>query len=373
MKNNITQTKLHIKNMEPLRFIGSKFNLLSNIENIIKQHCGNKTDYVVGDLFSGTSVVSKHFKQLGYSVVANDNLEFCHTLAKSSLLNNKEPKFLKLLKSKRFPKDSASKIHPIPYEQVLYYLNNLPAIKGFIYREYSPGGSSKMESPRKYFTDKNAQKIDAVRSTIQEWENGGLLSSNESALLISDLLRATNKIANIAGTYGSFLKHWDPRTNNSLFLSPSKFIKSIKNHAVYCENANDLVKKIKFDIVYLDPPYTWRHYGAYYHILETITKWDKPKTKGISGLRPWKNSKSKFCYRNEAADALKDLIHNCNTKHLLISYNSEGLISHDEIYNILSQIGKPFVHEIQYRKYKSNNGTKEKTVTERIYYVKKRI
>ena len=71
--------------------------------------------------------------------------------------------------------------------------------------------------------------------------------------------------------------------------------------------------------------------------------------------------------------ALKDLIHNCNTKHLLISYNSEGLISHDEIYNILSQIGKPFVHEIQYRKYKSNNGTKEKTVTERIYYVKKRI
>ena len=157
-----------------------------------------------------------------------------------------------------------------------------------------------------------------------------------------------------------------------LTLLKSRIIPSSKTHYVFNEDANILVKRIIPDILYLDPPYTWRHYGAYYHILETIAKWDSPKVNGSSGLRAWEGSKSRYCYRNEALDALSELIQNANFNHLFLSYNSEGLITHEQILKIISKVGVPVIYEINYRRYKSHPNEIENTVKERVYYVNRR-
>lgn len=367
-----TKTQLFVKQKNSsIRYIGSKANLLSEIESVIKKYCKNNTNLIFGDLFCGSAVVSKHFKKLGYSVIANDNLTFCTIFAKAALLINNEPQFSKLIHTNEIPNQSTQHLFPSTYDLVQNYLNNLPGTKGFICNEYSPNSAKTKKFQRKYFTEKNAKKIDAVREKISEWRTNNLITDTEASLLIADLLRATNKVANIAGTYGYFLKFWDPRTQKNLILQKSEIIPSTKHHQIYLENANELIKKIKCDILYLDPPYTWRHYGAYYHLLETIAKWDKPKLEGLSGLRSWEDSKSRYCYRNEAANALSELIENSNAKHIFLSYNNDGLISHEQLCKILSVIGEPFVHEVKYRRYKSNNETKENVVTERIYYVKK--
>ena len=50
---------------------------------------------------------------------------------------------------------------------VFVHLNNLSPKKGFIYKNYCPGGVAE----RKYFSDENGQKTDAIRTTIEEWKN----------------------------------------------------------------------------------------------------------------------------------------------------------------------------------------------------------
>lgn len=351
-----------------MRFIGSKKQLIPFIESIVYHHVGDKI-FCLGDLFSGTAAVSRYFKQCGNKVIANDMLKFCYVLAKSALEVNEEPQFKRLIDSENISV-RINALYPTPYDRVLKYLNELPGKEGFFYKEYSPGGTSKKEFQRCYFSDENAKKIDAIRFKIANWADEGLLTEAESCILISDLIRATNRIANIAGTYGCFVKHWDTRALKRLTLQRSPIIPDSNKHEVFCKDANMLVKERHFDVLYLDPPYTWRHYGAYYHILETIAEGDEPLVTGRTGLRPWNKSKSRYCDRTDAFNALKELICSAHCQHLFLSYNSEGLINHNQIIGILSKRGNPIYYETNYRRYRSNdNGNTHNTVKERLYYV----
>lgn len=38
-------------------------------------------------------------------------------------------------------------------------------------------------------------------------------------------------------------------------------------------DANQLVRKVKADIAFIDPPYNSRQYSRFYHILENIVQW----------------------------------------------------------------------------------------------------
>ena len=67
-----------------------------------------------------------------------------------------------------------------------------------------------------------------------------------------------------------------------------------------------LIKKIKGDILYLDPPYNHRQYGANYHILNTIAKYDKFIPKGKTGLRDY--VRSDYCKKATVAESFEDLI-----------------------------------------------------------------
>ena len=351
-----------------MRYIGSKEQLLSFIEGAVNERIKEEY-YSVGDLFCGTAAVSSLFKQLGKRVTANDNLRFCYVLAKAALEINEEPQFKSLIESREIGTETI-KLFSAPYDMVLNYLNEFPGEPGFIFREYSPGGTADSDYQRRYFSDVNARKIDAIRNQIARWEQAELLNVAEACLLISDLMRATNRVANIAGTYGCFMKRWDQRAHKPLTLRRFRIIPSSQNHEVFCTDAQSLAKDRYFDVLYLDPPYTWRHYGAYYHILETIARWDEPVVTGLTGLRSWEESKSRYCDRSDAVNALRELVSLAQCKHLFLSYNSEGLITHEQIMEILALRGAPACNEISYRRYRSNmGGTKNKTLKERLYYV----
>jgi adenine-specific DNA-methyltransferase len=352
-----------------MRFIGCKTRLLPFIQDALSRRIGGQVDSA-GDLFCGTGAVSKLLKRNNVRVTANDNLRFCYVLAKAALGVNSEPPFRALVDSGEAPRLGKEGLFSAPYDKVLAFLNELPGKPGFIFREYSPGGTVNGEFRRSYFTDENAQRIDAIREKISDWEKKGLVNETEACLLIADLIHAANRVANIAGTYGCFIKHWDPRAHKRLTLKRSEIISSPYQHQVFCKDANALAREQYFDVLYLDPPYTWRHYGAYYHILETIARADQPAVVGQTGLRPWEDSKSRYCDRSDAANALEELTRSAQCKHLYLSYNSEGLIEHDEIMSILSLRGRPVCSEIGYRRYRSNNGgNRSKPLKERLYYV----
>lgn len=346
-----------------MRYYGGKDKLLDLIEVGVKKTELNHGARFV-DLFSGTAVVAKHFKKKGYTVIANDFLEFAFALAKTYIELNTEPKFLKLKKHLG--------VNRIDKNYVIGYLNNLSPKKGFIYENYCPGGVAK----RKYFSNENGQKIDAIRTTIEEWKNLSVITELEYYYLITVLLEAVNLVSNVAGTYGAYLKTWDKRALKPLILTAPEIIPSIRKNKAFKQDANTLIKELRnIDILYLDPPYNSRQYSANYFILELIAEgWfgaKKPKPSGKTGLVNYDQKLSEYCYKGRASKALDDLITNAKAKYILLSYNNEGVISDDEIKNILKKKGKVQLFKKTHKRYRSINQDNKspKNTEERLYFV----
>lgn len=140
------------------------------------------------------------------------------------------------------------------------------------------------------------------------------------------------------------------------------------------EDANVVVRRLECDVLYLDPPYNGRQYAANYHILETIARGDEPAVGGVAGLPQRDSIRSRYCLRREAALALADLVRNASARHILLSYNSEGLIPHETIMAILRCKGRVRVMETPYRRFRSdadgpNRAYKANHVAERLYLV----
>ena len=356
-----------------MRFIGCKENLLGFIETFIKQKDikGN----VFCDLFSGTGSVAKHFKKLGYKIISSDLLFFSYVLQKVYIEQNQYPKFTKLLERLKidpveetlFTSDSQNA------KEIIKYLNNLEGVEGFIYKNYSPEGTRGQTYSRKYFTGDNSKRVDAIREKIGEWKKTNLINEQEYYFLLASLIEAVPFVANISGTYSAFLKEWDKRAFKKLTLEIPEIIKSNETHKVFHDNGLRVLDRVKgIDILYLDPPYNARQYAPNYHILETIAKWDSPKTKGITGMRQYENQKSEFCNARTGIKALGEIIKKNNFKHLLLSYNDDGIMPENEILKLFNNAGKSEIAGQDYQRYKSNSNGKQKNgVREKIYYLKR--
>jgi len=355
-----------------MRFIGCKENLLDFIETFVKQKDikGN----VFCDLFSGTGSVAKHFKKLGYKIISSDILFFSYVLQKVYIEQNKYPKFTKLLKHLKIDpvEETLFTSNSQSAKEIIKYLNNLEGVEGFIYKNYSPEGTKGQAYSRKYFTGDNSKRIDATREKIEEWKKSNLINEEEYYFFLASLIEAVPFVANISGTYSAFLKEWDKRAFKKLTLEVPEIIKSDETHKVYHNDGLKVLDQVKgVDILYLDPPYNERQYAPNYHILETIAKWDEPEIKGITGMRSYKNQKSEFCNPKTGVKALDKIINKGNFKHLLLSYNDDGIMPEGEILKLFNNAGKSEVAEQSYQRYKSNsNGDQKDGVKEKIYYLK---
>lgn len=356
-----------------MRFIGCKENLLPFIETFIKQKDirGN----VFCDLFSGTASVGKHLKKLGYKIISTDLLYFSYVLQKTYIELNQYPKFEKLLKhldikpSEEILFTSESQ----NAKEIMKYLNDeLKDKEGFIYKNYSPEGTKGEQHIRKYFTGENAKKIDAIRDKIEEWKHKKLIDEKEYFFLICSLIDAVPFVANISGTYSAFLKNWDRRALKKMTLEVPDIIESKQKGIAKNIDGAKLLSEIKgVDILYLDPPYNERQYAPNYHILETIARWDNPKIKGVTGMRDYTEQKSEFCNSVSGIKALRKILETGNFKHLILSYNDEGIMPEKEILNLFNEFGKVEVIEQPYQRFKSNsNGNQKKSVSEKLYYLK---
>lgn len=359
-----------------MRFIGCKENLLGEIELFINER--NIQGKTFCDLFAGTASVGKHFKKLGYRIVSSDILYFSFVLQKVYIEQNQYPQFQKLLKKLKLNPDQETlySTESQNAKEVIKYLNELPGKQGFIYRNYSPEGTKRSKHTRQYFTGQNAAKIDAIRDTIEEWNEAGWLNDAEYFYLLCALVEAVPFVANISGTYAAFLKNWDKRAFKDLTLEPPEIIPSSQKHIVRHADGLNVVKEEKgIDILYLDPPYNERQYAPNYHLLETIALGDKPRIKGVTGMRDYSEKKSGFCNAKTGLESLKSLLNSGNYKHTILSYNDEGIMSEKSILDTFAQFGKTEVAESSYQRYKSHSRGKaskaRKKVSEKLYHLKK--
>lgn len=344
-----------------MNYIGSKHSLLPFIEQVWRE-VRDGDEQTACDIFAGTGAVGRMFKRFGLRVIANDFQHYAYALSTAYLEINQPPRFTKLRRA--FPSILTTTEPATSVEHILTLLNSLEGVSGFIADNYGPAGD------RFYYSIENAEKADAIRQTIEQWLNQKIISKPEYFYLLASLLEAIDQVANTASVYGAFLKNFKASALRPLTLKPLALSNRVKGCKVYQCDANELIREIECDVLYLDPPYNHRQYGANYHVLETIAAYDSPQLKGVTGMRDY--PRSRYCQTNEAAKALEDLIVNARAKHILLSYNDEGVISREEIKRILSLRGGPKTYEQKYNRFKADNGREYKrdSTTEFIHYVR---
>jgi len=312
-----------------MNYIGSKFRLAGFIEHTIRSVAGNDlSQKIFCDLFAGTGIVGRIFKTAAKSVIANDVEYYSFVLNKNYIENHVE----------------------IPDKQeTIDELNRLPLIdNGFIYKNYCMGGGS----GRQYFSDDNGKKIDTIRQHIESWKRTGRIADNSYYFLLASLLESADKLANTASVYGAYLKHLKKSAQKKLVLEPADFDVNENAHQVFNEDSNVLIKKIEGDILYLDPPYNARQYGANYHMLNTIAKYDDFMPNGKTGLRTYQ--KSDWCRRNKVEHVFDDLLKNARFKYVFLSYNNEGLMPMEMIKNIMLRYGHYDLASTGYQRFKAD-------------------
>jgi adenine-specific DNA-methyltransferase len=91
----------------------------------------------------------------------------------------------------------------------------------------------------------------------------------------------------------------------------------------------------KDSVVYADPPYQSVHYSRFYHILETLVRYDYPKVQYKGRYRDDRHQ-SPFCKRKTVNGAFSSLFEGVKFKnaHLVLSYSDTGMISLEDILSI---------------------------------------
>lgn len=314
-----------------VKYIGSKRALIpwicDVITNIIKsdEELSTKSSNAIKILepFAGSCRVGHALKKLGYFVIAGDYLHFSYTMAKALIASD------------------GSEYAPDKILPILEKLHNAGEVSEdhWFVQKYSVQA--------RYFQPFNAKKIAKIREIIEQEYS---YDDNLKSILLTSLLLAADKVDSTTGVQMAYLKSWAPRSYNPLKLEYPPLLPG-KGHA-YLGDALEMAPSFEVDIAYLDPPYNQHSYAGNYHIWETLVKYDNPETYGVAQKRiDVKQMKSPFYSKKEAKDALSQLIQNIKAKYIVLSFNNEGHISENDLFDICRERGYPIVLEKSYKRY----------------------
>ena len=371
-----------------ITYIGNKRSLLPFIKQGVEivQKELNKEFLHCFDVFSGSGIVSRFLKSYASSITTND-LETYAKIISSCYLSNKS--------SINF--DELEKIHS---ELVKSTTNEISTCElndscpGFVSELYAPKDEDNVQfGERCFYTPYNAKYIDIMRQKIADEVPAEL-----QKFFIAPLLSEVSVHANTAGIFKGFYKN--SRTGKGQFGGNGKnALERIKGKIelplpifsnfecpsyIFQEDANTLIldemlynhlPEKEFDLAYIDPPYNQHPYGSNYFMLNLIANYQRPdceKISRVSGIpKDW--NRSSFNRKRDAAESFTNLVSSLRAKYLMVSFNSEGYISKNEMINILEKVGTVTVLDISYNAFKGSRNLKNRDiyVSEYLFIVKK--
>ena len=316
-------------NINQRRYIGNKSKLMPWIAPLIKKYTTGKSFF---DVFAGTGSVTEYMIHDYETYYINDFLYSNYNAFRAFFSNT--------------PIDT-EKIDK--YYRIFSNINSRKYDDTYFEREYG----------EKFFSKNDAIKIGEIRERIERAKD---LNNREKNILITSLLYSADRVANTVGHYDAYRKNVKIHDKFKFELINTTNTKN-KNIHIYREDANELVKKINADIVFLDPPYNSRQYSRFYHVLEQIAKWNKPKLYGVA-MKPKAENMSEYS-RNDAPDVFDQLVKNIHGKFIVVTYNntyenarsssSRNKITHSQILNSLNSVGNTKVFERPYRFFNAGN------------------
>lgn len=322
-----------------MRFIGNKELITSDIKELLEEQGLTDMGLTLFDAFCGTGAISDALKD-SFNIVSNDMLRWCVTYTRGRVCSND---------------CTFDNLGIDPFE---YFNSNKKIVKGFFYKNYSPGASQRM-----YFTADNAGRIDYFRTTIEKWKDSNLITENEYAYLLASLIESVSVVSNTAGVYGAFLKHWDSRALKAMEFKKVAVNNSLHNEIEFLNSKlEDIISEINCDILYIDPPYTQNQYGTQYHLLETLVLYDNPSVSNITGSRSTTPMRSDWSKDYKSHILFDKILAKTRAKYIVFSYSKDGFMTKSFIEASMKRYGKADTYickKISYKKY-TNFKSKEK-------------
>jgi adenine-specific DNA-methyltransferase len=341
-----------------LNYIGSKYPLLDWLVANIQEQTGwsSLAGKRIADLFAGTGIVSYHFRTLGASVLSNDAELFSSIIAHALTLSVYSDRLAALL----------TQLNTELQE------NKQGGVVGYVTTHYSPHEGNE----RMFFTVENAKAIDYIRARIEELRP--TLTEDEAQFLLASLLVSADAVSNVPAVYGCYLKAFKDKAKKGIRLQPVH-LHTVAAREGSCTFHSDVLAEellsLEADAVYLDPPYNERQYSKNYFPLNIIAKTpteltSEPDLKGKTGI-PVDCFVSPFCKRATVEGAFDRLVSGLRAEWVFLSYNSESLVSKENMLELLGKYGTVTVVERPYKRFKSFKYNKDAEIEEYLFCLHK--
>ena len=339
-----------------ITYIGNKRALLQPIESAVQkvyEQLGRRKLRTF-DGFTGSGVVARLFKQYSSLVVINDLEKYANIIGDCYLTNSDDVDIAEL-------------------QSLMVKMNNeaerSPIKDGIFRRLYSPIDESDIKTgERVFYTPKNAERLDTYRTLLND------VHLKYWPFILGPLLSKASIHVNTAGVFKGFYK--DSNTGRGKFGgSASNALQRIRGEinlqVPVFSNFSSQFEKI--DLAYFDPTYNQHPYGSNYFMLNLLVDYVEPSTVSkVSGI-PLDWNRSDLNKKQLAFEALRSSLSSIEARFLLVSYNSEGFITPEEMRKMLDELGTFEEVQLQYNTYRgSRNLAKRDTyVTEHLFLVDK--
>ena len=357
-----------------MRWLGNKGPLLAQIHEAALT--AGFRGGTVCDLFAGSGSVGRFFRSQGCRVLSTDLMNCSHVFQKAYLESDGPPRFegLKQHWEQRPPAPLERLVNLeeetgdswIPFLKLVRYLEEgLPSEEGMLYRQFSVAG----EAQRNYLSPENAARLDGILNQLRAWRISEALTENELWILLASCIDAADRVANISGTYGAYLKTMQGSAMRSLELRAPALVTGPVG-AAHREDALEWISTIECELLYIDPPYNQRQYPANYHLPEIISLLPFEESEqrleetiyGKTGLIPWKDKASPLCSRRgeECFRSMRQLLKEAKADIVVFSYSEEGILERSELEKILQDwsgsggSSSLTLMEIPYRRFRSD-------------------
>lgn len=353
-----------------ITYLGNKRSLLNFINDAVKivQKDLGRENITTLDLFSGSGIVARYFKTFAASVYANDLEGYSNRINHCYLINKSEFKQKELQKY---------------FDYVRNELDENGLSTGFIAEMYSPQDDLNIKvGERVFYTTRNAKYIDSVRQILET------IPEPYKTLLLAPLLYEASVKNNTSGVFKGFYKNSTTKIGQFGGNGKNALQRILANielklpvlcdrecdYKIFQQDANELVKTLPHvDLAYLDPPYNQHPYSSNYFMLNLINSYERPTSvSAVSGI-PINWNKSDYNKKALALNSMLKLCKELKATYILISFNSEGFISFEEMTTMLSEFGEIQVFAKDYNTFRGcrNLTDRDIYVKEYLYLLKK--
>ena len=395
-----------------IRYMGTKRHMAEHVRSAL---VALEPDGRVVDLFSGMGSVAESLRDQ-ISVVTNDALSFTAAVSRARFTGGERhvdaaagvelvrESFLRQERRLRGANETRLAAEDVvladpsqegltSYMTAAKHAGNSPAARKLARAAAISSGPSHYTLATTYFSAGylslgQAIEVDALRSAIDAYHGSDLRD-----WLLASWMAAIGAVLNAPGHAAQYLHPTSTANSRRLAQTWSRSVwdefevalkdldqvgtvKWRKNNDVFVGDALDLVSGGQLrnvGAVYADPPYTKDQYSRFYHLYETLYRYDFPDAKGAGRTRSDRFTTG-FCFKSGVQESFHSLCRNISRMNLplVISYPSQGILA--EAGSDVRAIAREYYKSVdmlsidaQHSTMGASRGASTKAATEHLY------